>query len=212
MLSQEDIFLALLSYRATTIPELGASPAELMYGRRLRTTLPTSPRTLMPSHTDHEELRERDRAWKEKQRKYFNDTGVRELPDPEPGDRVLLKRNGRWRQPATVVEKCAPRSFLVETEGRQLRRNKTGILNAEAIPESVYDAASHQPSFNRQPSHQPSIVRPSIEPEPIPEVPMPPSPVRADPPSPAPASSPASQPVTRTRSGRAVVRPARYQE
>ena len=128
ILKQDDIFLALLSYRATPIPELGKSPAEMMYGRQLRTTLPIAPRALMPRTTDQEELRERDQKWKERQRQSFNQTGVRTLPDPQPGDRVLLRQNNKWGPPATVIEQCAPRSFLVETGGRRYRRNKHQIL------------------------------------------------------------------------------------
>ena len=43
---QDDIFLALLSYRSTPIPDLGTSPAELAMGRKLRTTMPSLPSTL----------------------------------------------------------------------------------------------------------------------------------------------------------------------
>ena len=43
IIKQEDVFKALLVYRSTPIPELGASPAELAMGRRLRTTYTTFP-------------------------------------------------------------------------------------------------------------------------------------------------------------------------
>ena len=48
ILRQDDIFFALLSYRSTPIPDLGASPAELATGRKLRTTMPSLPSTLQP--------------------------------------------------------------------------------------------------------------------------------------------------------------------
>ena len=55
---QDDIFLALLSYRSTPIPDLGASPAELAMGRKLRTTMPSLPSTLQPRVISHQEVRE----------------------------------------------------------------------------------------------------------------------------------------------------------
>ena len=186
MLGQEDPFLALLSYRTTRIPELGASPAELLYGRQLRTTLPASPTTFLPRPVDYETVRERDRVWKERQRQNFNKTGVRELPDPNPGDSVLLKTSGKWKQQAKVLGKCAPRSFLVETkERRQLRRNRTHILGAQNIPESTF--AQHRP-----PTPQPQpVVLPEhsnaqpVHPTPDQQTQSPARVVTSSPPSPA---------------------------
>jgi hypothetical protein len=63
ILKQDDMFLALLTYRATPIPELGKSPAELAFNRRLHTTLPAFPTTLKPREVDQESLRQRDAAF-----------------------------------------------------------------------------------------------------------------------------------------------------
>ena len=81
ILKQEDCFEALLVYHATPVPELGASPAFLAYGRKLRTTLPVLPRTLLPQTVNREEFEERNRAFKQRQKANFDrHNGVQSLP------------------------------------------------------------------------------------------------------------------------------------
>ena len=67
ILRQEDPLLAILMYRTTLIVELGASPAELAFGRKLCTTLPCLARNLDPSPVDPQTLRKRDAVAKQKQ-------------------------------------------------------------------------------------------------------------------------------------------------
>ena len=56
ILNQDDVFLALLVCRASPIVELKASPAELVYGRKLRKTLPAPPKSLVPKLVDKPSL------------------------------------------------------------------------------------------------------------------------------------------------------------
>jgi hypothetical protein len=129
ILKQDDIFLALLTYRATPIPELGRSPAELAFNRRLRTTLPALPTTLKPREVDQESLRQRDAAFKQKQKKNHDRRhGARPLPELRPGDPVLFLREGnKEKQPAVVLEKCAPRSYVLQTPSGNVRRNRRHV-------------------------------------------------------------------------------------
>lgn len=48
ILRQDDPLLALMMYRATPSSSMGASPAKLLMGRKLRTTLSTLPDNLKP--------------------------------------------------------------------------------------------------------------------------------------------------------------------
>ena len=199
MLKQEDVFLALLSYRSTPIPELGVSPAELMFGRKLRTTLPVAPRNLIPRLCDHEKLKERDEEWKEKQRRWFDSHhGTKPLPELQPDNPVLVKLDGEkgWQTPARVINKCAPRSYIVETPRGQVRRNRRNLLP------TTEDHHASQPS-------QPIVIPDPDQTE-----------VKLPEPEPVSAATRASQPQSTqgtpqpvfTRRGRQVVRPARYSD
>ena len=121
ILKQEDIFLALLTYRSTPIPALGASPAELAFGRKLRTTLPALPTTFMPRAVNHHAAPARDNAAKLKQKQCF-DRRAQPLPELQPGDPVLVKRDGEkeWTLPVEVIQKCAPESYIVQTADGEL--------------------------------------------------------------------------------------------
>ena len=72
ILQQKDQHLALLTYRATPIPSLKKSPAELALGCCLRTRLPMIPNLLTPNgvHVNHEQLKSRDKRAKVSQKTY----------------------------------------------------------------------------------------------------------------------------------------------
>ena len=72
ILEQDDVFLALLTYRAIPIPELGASPAELAFNRRLRTTLPSLPGTLSPRTISRHDIQGRNEALKRRQKQNYD--------------------------------------------------------------------------------------------------------------------------------------------
>lgn len=125
ILRQSDFHKALLIYRATPIPRLGFSPAELALGRRLRTTVPTLPCNLKQTLVDRDCVQKRDIKAKQYQRDY-HDQHSRSLPELAPGDKVLIKDDGEkgWRRPGSVVSQCAPRSYVVATSQGELRRNR----------------------------------------------------------------------------------------
>lgn len=77
----------LLAYHSTVHPTTGKSPAELMFGRRIRNKLPS-----IPGYKEDEEVRDRDRIVKEKGKEYSDNKRKARSNQIEEGDYVYAKR------------------------------------------------------------------------------------------------------------------------
>ena len=110
----EDPYLALLSYRSTPLQNR-YTPAELLMGRKLRSSLPLSPEKLIPKLPDMEQLRKTELADKCQQAQDYNKRHrVSVLPELHPGDRIWVPD---MNSPAVVVQKRKePRSYIVKAE------------------------------------------------------------------------------------------------
>ena len=114
---------ALLAYRSTPL-ENGYSPAEILMGRKLRTTLPVVPDKLIPKLPDLAKLRVTEAETKRKQDAQYNQRHrASNLSELEPGETVYIPD---YKENAVVINKTPqPRSYLVETDGGSvLRRNR----------------------------------------------------------------------------------------
>lgn len=126
--------MALMAYRATPLSN-GHSPAELLMGRRIRTTLPTIPSSLQPGWTDLGRLRWEEKEYKRKQQLNYNRRhNTYHLPQLRAGDHVWVsdtKERGTVLKPAKT-----PRSYLVETPSGVLRRNRHHLTITPVAPEA----------------------------------------------------------------------------
>ena len=91
-----DIYLALLSYRATPLPWCRLSLAELLMGRRPRTDVPQVSNLLIPDWPHLQRFEEKDRKYKQQQKEqYDSHHRVRSLT-PLPNDTdVWVNAQGR---------------------------------------------------------------------------------------------------------------------
>ena len=120
-----DQYGALLAYRTTSL-ECGYSPAQLLMGRQLRTSIPVMAGTLQPRWDESKQLRDRQ------------DIKSRQTVDYDRYHRAqplstLSAGNPVWVQDAkiegTVVGKAGtPRSYLVQTPTTCLRRNRRHLV------------------------------------------------------------------------------------
>ena len=84
----DDPYLAMLIYRSTPLHN-GFSPAELLMGRKLRTTLPILPSQLEPSTPDYSLIIQKESEFQEKQKQNFDSRHrTRELVHLLPGNNV----------------------------------------------------------------------------------------------------------------------------
>ena len=127
----EDPHKALMAYRATPLAQ-GASPAQLLMGRNIRTPLPVSQENLEPRWTDLQAFREKDQQMKEKQASCFNKRHrAQQRQELQPGQRVWVKNT---EQPGVIAGPAqTPRSYNIELPSGSLRRNRSHI---RVIPET----------------------------------------------------------------------------
>ncbi|UYV77006.1 hypothetical protein LAZ67_14002793 [Cordylochernes scorpioides] len=119
---EEDCYLSLQAYRTMPL-ESGYSPAELLMGRRLRTSVPAIESSLMPRYLDSEALQEREKRRVINQKRLYDKRhDVHSLPPLQQGDSVWIRDQ---RVEGTVLHKSEePRSYWVQTPQGKVRRNR----------------------------------------------------------------------------------------
>ncbi|KAL9967186.1 hypothetical protein ACROYT_G025364 [Oculina patagonica] len=124
--SEMDNFLVM--YRSTPHSTTGVSPAELLFGRRMRTKLPQ-----LQEFSIEDEVRDHDSERKEKGKVYADSRRNACESEIQEGDKVLLRQEKENKlstpfkqSPFTVVQKNG-NSVLVEADGVQYRRNVTHV-------------------------------------------------------------------------------------
>ena len=130
----EDPFLALLAYRNSPL-EHGMSPTELMFGRKMKTRLPS--------------LQFSRQA---KVRPSTNVATGKVLPPLQINDTVCLqdieRRIGKWARRAIVTSSAGPRSYNIQTEsGQEYRRNRRHPLKTDETFEPTEDDAVALPAY-----------------------------------------------------------------
>lgn len=118
----QDPYLALLSYRSTPLQN-GYSPAQMLMGRRLRTTVPILPKLLDPETPDSVTISGREREKRCTDMRHFNKRHrVHDLSNLSPGEQVWVTDQ---KVSGTVVEKHhTPRSYQVDVPHATIRRNR----------------------------------------------------------------------------------------
>ena len=153
--SNSDIYKTLLNVRATPISSKIGSPAELLFGNQIA--------TLLPSHVSvgPEDVRGEFATNRQKMVSHDAETTAKSaLPPLYPGQivRLLSHRNKRWFPGTVVGQDKSPRSYIVRSNGRTLRRNRVHIRESVTRPT---DPPQPQPATKKSVSYTP-VVTPSV--------------------------------------------------
>ena len=137
----DDPYLALLSYRNTSTSK-STSPAEMLMGRKLRTRLPCKASELRPKAINHADVRDSMISRQALMKEHY-DQGSKELQPLNPGDRIRVRKADVW-VPGTVCDQAdTPRSYHIKTEqGGITRRNRRDLM---VIPKTTTILPSERP-------------------------------------------------------------------
>lgn len=181
-----DVHEALVMLRNTPRNDTLGSPAQRLFSRNLRTFIPTEKEKLKPKVMDNVT---RELAKLRFQQKIYADKISSPFKQLEVNEKVRMKVGHREWIPATVVEKTKfPRSVIVETTaGKKYRRNNIHLQRTKAnIPDLSYDT-DVQTIPENIPLEEPAA------------------------PAQPPVVVPNNGDEIRTRSGRLIKKPERYQ-
>ena len=125
-----DPYIAMLEYRNTPISGLCYAPAQLAMSRLLRSKLPTTKAVLEPRVVNaKQDLTDRQTRFKQDY-----DHGATSLKPLKPGDVVRVQRKWGW-DPAIVQRTHeSPRSYVIQHEGGELRRNRRHLRRTREQP------------------------------------------------------------------------------
>ncbi|KAJ1525507.1 hypothetical protein ONE63_010315 [Megalurothrips usitatus] len=155
----------LLHYRTTPIPDLNASPSQLLMSRRLRTKLPIRSSVLKPFVVPdvHSKLCLKQK----KMQQNYNKSAKRKDVSYDVGDYVYVLNvlTNVW-EPGIIMQICKePRSYIVQTTGSALRRNSSMIKpRKNDDPVMSHEACL---AYNAVFSHQPPNVPPQDQERPL---------------------------------------------
>ena len=153
----DDPYLGLLAYRSTPL-ENGYSPAELLMGRKIRSTVPVIPKLLHPELPNHSQLCSKERKIRDRQKRNFDSSHqARSLEPLVPGETV-------WLPDSASEENTAPRTYIVQTPTGQFWRNRRHIVSMPPdISDQTYISQPPTSLENSLPilqsSNDPNIVR-----------------------------------------------------
>ena len=165
----------LLNYRATAHCTTGKSPAFLLFGREIRTKIPSVNTSNLPgskSDVVDPTIIERDRRQKAKMKKYADEKRRAASSNIKRGDQVLLKQQRKNKlstrydpDPYTVVGTKGTSLLLKRRDEPEIMRNSAAVRKLP--PDNENDTGGHPQEAGGEPDREPDqAVETTAEPRP----------------------------------------------
>ena len=139
----KDPYAAILLYRATSFQN-GFSPAELLMSRKLQTKDPIITSSLTPAIPHFPTVKSRESTQKEAQSQYFNQHyRAKTMSILHPGTPVYVRDLSRHG--LVTAQHRNPRSFIIQTDQVQLRRNRSHLIETPTAV-TLVDSIKHTPA------------------------------------------------------------------
>ena len=155
----------LLDYRCTPISSEIPSPAEILFGRKLRSSIP-----ILPSQIMNDRISKQRELIAKKEGKFY--TNVKDFQDRikalpfEAGQNVWLQNSdSRKYEEAVIREKCRePNSYMVQipATGQCFRRNSNFIKPRQTNKNSVSTEIQPTIAFPEIPQDPPAFQQPAV--------------------------------------------------
>ncbi|KAI8493812.1 hypothetical protein Bbelb_281590 [Branchiostoma belcheri] len=142
-----DPWISILGWRNTPTQGQDSSPAQRLMSRRTRTPVPIMTKALEPKVVQDVPHSITERKARTKRR---YDEGARSLPPLQPGQQVRVevapnRKTAEWRS-GTLVQRVSPRSYEVEVDGANYRRNRKHIRETTEEPKPSTDEETTAPA------------------------------------------------------------------
>ena len=157
-----DVFLNLLNLRNIPRDAQLGSPAQRLMSRQIRTTIPVSKKLLQPAPLNTQEVAAQLKK-KRLAQKLSYDKSSRPLRPLLEGEVVRMQTPRGYDRMGTVGKICEePRSYVIQSGGKEYRRNRRHLLPVAEQPTDHPDSADLQP-FNPAVGEAPPLYREARE-------------------------------------------------
>ncbi|XP_055585261.1 uncharacterized protein K02A2.6-like [Uranotaenia lowii] len=121
----------LLEYNTTVVASTGMTPAQLFFGRQLKTHLPTTAALLTRSNMNEKNIKKIIEYKRQKQKSYY-DRSAKSLPVLSCGETVIFKKNSREWHYGQITRNVNNRSYIIQDDnGSYFRRNRRFIKKSQ---------------------------------------------------------------------------------